>query len=183
MPNPTETIDLVDSSKVAFFQLLNQKQNTAFKLEDFYLFDPVLDQADTATRNTKIKLIPLVHTGYYGVKTLEYNRINLADYGPLTVSVQTATTTSDVLEDIFRTYEVLISVFDIIDELLVPFQGSNVIFYAKLKVSEKSLLYFGEVDLFVDFSSGEPPVLCTPLTMSSIPGHAQAGCSIPSQTL
>jgi hypothetical protein len=213
MSNPAETNDLVDSSKVVFFRLLNQKQNTNFKSEDFTLLDPVLDFSDTQ-RNTRIKLIPLALSGFYGVRKLKYNRINIADFVQFIVYVPFATTVGDVLQSINNRYKISLSPLDTVDTPLIPLNGSDTVFYAKLEVAANNLIFYGEVDLVVNFDldqtinspvlfnfdldvniPGSPQLLnfdldedipsmqCTATTSSSIPGYAQPGCSIPSQPL
>ena len=112
------TIDLGGDGKTILLDLINQVDSTNLLINQFVFSDPIVPTGNAPVRNTYIQLTPLANTGYYGTKTVWYNRIFIGDIGPITIPKGNAVYVSDLLPAINSTYGILLQSSDIVDAIL-----------------------------------------------------------------
>lgn len=136
------TIDQGGDGKAVLLALYNAKEGTNLQLSDFAFSMPIMPTENNPIRNTKIKLYPYAASGYYGVKTIYYNRIHLSELGTIRVTRGNAVTLVDLLPAINNKYGVDILATDVVNYTLpalttsqdivvdITFTGSSIVFYA-----------------------------------------------------
>lgn len=141
------TIDQGGDGHAVLLALYNAKEGTSLQLTDFVFSIPVLPTENNPIRNTKIKMYPYAASGYYGVKTIYYNRIHLSELGIIRVTRGNAVTLVDLLPAINNKYGVDILPTDVINYTLpalttsqditvdITFSSSSVVFYAGDKIT------------------------------------------------
>ena len=60
------TIDAGGEGHSVLMAAINQKLGTNYALTEFNFSDPVAVAVPTPTHNTMIRMVPYVHSGYYG---------------------------------------------------------------------------------------------------------------------
>ena len=141
------TIDMGGDGKTVLLASLNHKLGTSFTTADFEFTDPSPVTTPTPTHNTVIQLGALAHSGYYGTKTVYYNRVHVSELGIITVAKGTATRVSHLLTKINDKYGILITSADIYDAVLpaipagatdvevqLDFRPTSVVFYGGTKI-------------------------------------------------
>lgn len=141
------TIDQGGDGHAVLLALYNAKEGTSLQLSDFVFSIPVMPTENNPIRNTKIKMYPYAASGYYGVKTIYYNRIHLSELGVIRVTRGNALTLVDLLPAINSKYGVDILPTDVINYTLpalttsqdivvdITFSTSSVVFYAGDKIT------------------------------------------------
>ena len=136
------TIDVGGNGKEILLNYVNSQLGYIATLDDFEFGVPERIGFDGTKYNTKIALAPKANSGYYGVKTIYYNRIHVSELGKIRCVRGTATKVSHLLQQINEKYGILVSPSDIVDNTLPPpdstgeveveftFKDSSIVFYS-----------------------------------------------------
>lgn len=159
------TIDGGGDGKTLLLAAINEKINPPPKKPylmeefDFGLPEPV--QIITPTQNTSIKFGPKLTAGYYGVRTVYYNRIHASELGSIIIPYTGQLLLSDCLTQINEKYGILIQPTDIIDKPITPpTQGDSV--KVELEFSSTSIIFYSSAYIQIgqnDPSGDTKPVL------------------------
>lgn len=139
------TIDVGGNGKEILLNYVNSQLGYTATLDDFDFGVPERIDFNGTKYNTKIALAPKANSGYYGVKTIYYNRIHVSELGKIRCVRGTATKVSHLLQQINEKYGILVSLSDIVDKTLPPpdpadptgevevefiFKDSSIVFYS-----------------------------------------------------
>lgn len=142
--NTVGTIDLGGDGREILLSMVNDQEGLNLSLNDFEFENPVLASTPDPIRNTVIKMVPKASSGYYGKRTIWYNRIHISDIGIIIVERGTATRVSHLLDKINEKYGIFIAPEDIIDAVLpapgdteeihINFAPNSIVFYGGQKI-------------------------------------------------
>lgn len=113
-----DTIDYTQPSKKILIDLINRKNGTNLRVQDFSISDPEVDVNAEIGTDTKVTLTPLAGSGYYGVRSQYYTRMNVDTiFGvqPITVQPTTQVSLSEFLPEINAFYGIHLKEEDIYD--------------------------------------------------------------------
>lgn len=162
----------------ALLALVNKHEGINIRFEDVTFLSPQIPTEALPVRNTKVRLAPKATSGFYGVKTIWYNRIHIASLGSLIVPQGTATKVSDLLPAINVKYGIYITPSDIIDgNIGVPVNGQVTV---NLNISNNSLVFYGgaTVVLGADIIAERPIVADTVLFGNEIVNYQQGAAQV-----
>ena len=137
------TIDIGGDGKAVLLASLNYKLGTTFTLDDFEFGTPSAVTMPSPTHNTQIKLGPKAHSGYYGNRTIYYNRVHVSQLGTIVVEKGTATRVSHLLQKINDKYGILITELDIYDALLPDIPPGETNITLDLNFRPTSIIFYG----------------------------------------
>jgi hypothetical protein len=149
------TIDHGGDGNVVLLALINAKENTNLVMSDFVFSDPEIPSEINPIRNTKIKLIPKAASGYYGVKTIYYNRVHLSELGAVTIEKGSAINLVDLLPSINTKYGVYIKPSDVVDYRL-PSVGTSQDIVVTLDFTSTSVVFYSSEQMTLEGSSLDP---------------------------
>ena len=167
----TAPVNLNDAKSV-ILSVVNQMENTSITVDDVDFGIPQRANGTLPVRNTKIVLSPKQSSGYYGNKTIWYNRIHISELGPITVQKGTATSMWGLIPAINAKYGIYLSTTDIIDAALPVNQTGEIA--VTLNISQASLMFYaGPVIQTPGFNPGTPasilvPAMWDPVIKSSL---------------
>ena len=143
------TIDIGGDGKEVLLASLNYKLGTNFTLDDFEFGTPSAVTMPSPTHNTQIKLGPKAHSGYYGNRTIYYNRVHVSQLGTITVAKGTATKVSHLLQKINEKYGILITELDIYDALLPDIPPGETNITLDLNFRPTSIIFYGGTQIIL----------------------------------
>jgi hypothetical protein len=99
------TINGTGDGKELLLAAINRKTGRNYTLRDFEFGEPTaITDVPTPTHNTSIKFGPKLDSGYYGVRTIFYNRIHASDLGSIIVPYDGETRLHQLLDKINEKY-------------------------------------------------------------------------------
>ena len=149
------TIDVGGNGKEILLHYVSTQLGFPVSLDDFDFGVPERIDFTGTKYNTKIALAPKADSGFYGTKTIYYNRIHVSELGKITCVRGTATKVSHLLQQINEKYGILVQLSDIEDRTLPPpdpadpfaevevefrFKESSIVFY------DGTFIQLGEYD-------------------------------------
>lgn len=134
--------------KDVLINLINTKEGTAFKSADFVVSN-ITDNI-TATTNTTAELSPYGLTGKYGVKTVNYNRIDLSAISPIVIDRFSYTTVADILPSIMKDHGLQIYSDDIVNNSLNTADHTS-LDAGTLVASKDSIVFKGSAKITYSF--------------------------------
>jgi hypothetical protein len=137
------TIDHGGDGKDVLIAVLNHIYGESFTLDDFDFGTPEPVILPDPTHNSKIKLGPKAHTGYYGFRTIYYNRIHVSELGPIKVPYDGENYLTQVLDKINNKYGILIKPTDIYEQVLTPPVPPETNVNVELNFKPDSLVFYG----------------------------------------
>lgn len=147
------TIDGGGDGKTLLLAALNAKLKTNYRIEDFDFGTPEVVQVVQPTRNTKIRLGPKMSSGYYGVRTIFYNRIHASELGKIIVPYAGEPFLSGLLPQINEKYGIQILPEDIIDRPIAAPTTSNQV-EVQLEFNPNSIIYYSST--FIQVGQNDP---------------------------
>lgn len=147
------TIDGGGDGKTLLLAALNAKLGTNYKIEDFDFGIPEAVQIIEPTHNSKIQLGPKMSSGYYGVRTVFYNRIHASELGKIIVPYAGEQFVSALLPQINDKYGILIQPSDIIDKPIPAPTTSNQV-EVNLEFAAGSIIYYSST--FIQVGQNDP---------------------------
>lgn len=122
MPNTIlGTIDQGGDGIDLLIALVNEIENKNYLVEEFVFTNPEVNTNGMFPRNSVIRMAPKATSGYYGVRFVYYNRINIAEVGPFVLTpaqASGATTIYDLLDTINSLYGILLKPTDVVNHPL-----------------------------------------------------------------
>ena len=137
------TIDAGGEGHSVLMAAINQKLGTTYALTEFNFSDPVAVAVPTPTHNTMIRMVPYVHSGYYGSRKVYYNRIHVSELGTISVTRGAALNVVDLLTQINDKLGILIKPTDIYDAVLPAAVPGETSVAVDLNFRETSVIYYG----------------------------------------
>lgn len=125
--------------------LLSQLDGRQYHRDDFVFTNPAINTDPSFQKNSVIRMQPKAASGYYASRKVFYNRINIADIGPLTIleqDVTTETTLVELLPLINDKYGIFIQASDIVDAEIPPADMDGNI-SIDLEFTESSIIFYG----------------------------------------
>lgn len=143
MSSELGTIDAGGDGKDVLLKVINALYGKDFTLDDFDFGVPEFVTMPNPTHNSKIKLGPKAHTGYYGFRTVYYNRIHVTEIGSIKVPYDSEQFLTQLLEKINIKYGILIKPTDIYEQLIEPpaVLGDDIVL--DLNFRPESLVFYG----------------------------------------
>ena len=137
------TIDAGGDGKDVLLSVINTLYGKNFVLDDFDFGVPEFISLPNPTHNSVIKLGPKAHTGYYGFRTIYYNRIHVSELGAIKVRYEGEQFLTQMLAKINAKYGILIKPADIFEELIeMPVPPATDI-SVNLQFRPESLVFYG----------------------------------------
>lgn len=137
------TIDAGGDGRAVLLESINYTYNTSFTLDDFDFVDVERVITPNPTHNSKIKLGPKAHTGYYGFRTVYYNRIHVSELGPIRVSYDNENYLTQLLDKINNKYGVMIKASDIYEKILTAPTPPETEISIELEFRPESIIFYG----------------------------------------
>ncbi len=137
------TIDAGGEGHSVLMAAVNQKLGTNYALTEFNFSDPVAVAVPTPTHNTMIRMVPYVHSGYYGSRKVYYNRIHVTELGQISVVRGNAVNVTDLLAQINEKLGILIKPTDIYDAVLPAAIPGETSVAVDLNFRETSVIFYG----------------------------------------
>lgn len=154
-------------TKAILLSIVNQMEGSSITTADVDFGLPQRATGSLPVRNTKILITPKSDSGYYGIKTLWYNRIHISELGNIVVNKGTATTVSQLLPAINSKYGISLTAGDIVDEALSPAQTGEIVVY--LNINPNSLMFYtGLIIPTQGFTPGTPVNVLVPAVWDQI---------------
>lgn len=141
------------NGKLALLKLLNLLENTTYSLTDVEFSLPEINVEASPIRNTKVTAHFLGTKGFYGKKLIVYNRIHIDELPVLTVLRGLATTYYELIPVLNSTYNLRLSMDDIIDGPLPDIVSEEIV--VTIPFSPNSYLYYSTPEVV---TVGSPPV-------------------------
>lgn len=111
------TIDPYDA-RTAILAQVNSAENLDLTIGSVTFSLPSRATGTLPVKNTVVRLIPAISSGYSGTKTVRYDRIHKSQLGSLTITKTTETRYAHVLAKINSKYGTYLTLTDIIDQPL-----------------------------------------------------------------
>ena len=140
------TINGSGDGKELLLAAINRKTGRDYTLRDFEFGEPeAVTDVPTPTHNTSIKFGPKLDSGYYGVRTVYYNRIHASELGGIIVPYDGETRLIQLLGKINEKYGILITADDVEDTLVQGVVGSQV--GVTLEFKPSSLIFYSSTQI------------------------------------
>lgn len=140
MPTVLGTIDAGGDGRAILLSIINKTENKNLQVADFDFGNPQTPTVQGPLKNSIITITPKAGSGYYGARTVWYNRIHISEMGLLYVDrLVTDVMVSDLLPRINESYGVEIKPSDIIDVAL----PTDINTPADIQFSESSIIFYG----------------------------------------
>lgn len=118
MPSFLGTSDLGGDGKTILLAIINLQLGKTYTVNDFNLGAPYTPVDTNILGDTAIDVIPHASTGKYGAHRVFYNRINISDYGVISLLDTTSTVVVQLLAAINAKFGILLTAADIVDSAL-----------------------------------------------------------------
>lgn len=136
------TIDAGGDGRDVLLNVINATYGKSYKLEDFDFGKPEFVSMPNPTHNSFVKLGPKAHTGYYGFKTIYYNRIHVSELGAIKVRYENEQYLTQLLDKINTKYGILIQPSDVFEQIITaPQTGTDI--SLDLQFRPESLVFYG----------------------------------------
>lgn len=161
------TIDAGGRGDELLVRAINATEGSNFSLTDFAFGEPEpVTGVPNPTHNTKIILAPYAATGYYGARTIYYNRIHANRLPAIIVPWAGERYLSDLLVKIGERYGIYIEAGDIEDgqvptppngetnvKVTLTFKPSSIIFYSSVEIQVGQNDPTGDTSIIEDFAA------------------------------
>lgn len=130
-------------------------------LEHFYFSAPERAPGALPRKNTRIKLVPKTDSGFFGMKTIWYNRIHTKSLGLMPVTRTTENSIHDLIPQVNDRYGLQLNEYDLVNFDLAPNQVGNFVFVPP--INQTSLMFYdGDYIPTTSENDVEPPPLIYP---------------------
>lgn len=137
------TIDAGGDGKDVLLSVINSIYGKNFTLEDFDFTTPKFVVMPNPSHNSFVKLGPKAHTGYYGYRTIYYNRIHVSELGAIKVPYDGEQFLTQVLPKINTKYGILIKPDDVYEQIIDPPATPGEDITLDLQFRPESLVFYG----------------------------------------
>lgn len=140
-----DTIDYTQPAKQILIDLINRKNGTNLRAQDFSISDPEVEINAEIGTDTKVTLTPLAGSGYYGVRSQYYSRLNVDTiFGaqPITIQPTTETTLLEFLPQINAFYGIHLKNEDIYDTAIPAYDVNHPTTPRSVTLAIKPTSYF-----------------------------------------
>ena len=134
--------------RYGLLKLLNIASDSKFTLNDIDFSLPTRNEGQTDSRNTKVTLTFKSNKGFYGNKTIYYNRTHISNLPTLTINRNNATTYHAVINTINEDYNLFLTPSDIIDGPLPDIVSSSIV--VTLPVNPNSYKVYSGIEIPID---------------------------------
>lgn len=134
--------------RYGILKILNIITEKQFTLDDVEFSLPQRHDSDVESRNTQVVVHFKGEKGYYGNKTVYYNRTHISALPPLTINRNGATTYYGVINTLNEEYNLFLTENDIIEGPLPDIVSS--VITVTLPISENSYTYYSGDEIEVD---------------------------------
>lgn len=134
--------------RYGILKILNVITQKNFTLDDVEFSLPQRNEFSAESRNTKVVVHFKGEKGYYGNKTVYYNRTHISALPPLTINRNGATTYYGVINTLNEEYNLFLTENDIIEGPLPDIVSS--VITVTLPISENSYTYYSGDEIEVD---------------------------------
>lgn len=149
------TIDAGGDGKNIILLALGEMDNKVYSPQDFVFSDPQVNTNGLFQRNSFVLITPVSGSGYYGTRTVYYDRVNISTLGVLNLTPSEwsgAIDTHSLLLAINNKYGIYLKPSDVVNTSLPPPDGSGNI-TVTLSFTPSSIIFYGGADLVL------PPVI------------------------
>ena len=143
MSSELGTIDAGGDGKDVLLRVINTIYGKNFTLDDFDFGKPEFVVTPNPTHNSYVKLGPKAHTGYYGFRTVYYNRIHVSELGTIKVPYAGEQFLTQVLPKINVKYGILIKPEDVYEQIIAPPATPGADIILDLQFRPESLVFYG----------------------------------------
>lgn len=137
------TIDAGGDGKDVLLSVINSIYGKNFTLEDFDFTTPKFVVTPNPSHNSFVKLGPKAHTGYYGYRTIYYNRIHVSELGAIKLPYDGEQFLTQVLPKINTKYGILIKPDDVYEQIIDPPTTPGEDITLDLQFRPESLVFYG----------------------------------------
>lgn len=141
------TIDAGGDGETLLLAAINAAEGTNYTLADWEFGIPEAVTVPSPTHNTKVALGPKAGTGYYGVRSVFYNRIHASQLGNVIVPYAGEMYITQVIDKINEKYGIQIKQSDIYDAVIpAPAPGHNQV-QVTLQFRPESIIFYDGVQV------------------------------------
>lgn len=152
--------------KESLLAMVNVMENMNININDVDFSDPVKVTTSNPIRNTTVKITGKDNSGYYGIKTIWYDRIHISELGTILIDKGAATRYAQLLPAINERYGLFLTDADIVDGPLPV--GSTGEISVILPISPTSYkFYAGTVVISQNYDPGVPGSILVPAMWDS----------------
>lgn len=152
--------------KETLLAIVNVMENMNVNVNDVDFSDPVKVLTANPVRNTTVKITGKNNSGYYGVKTIWYDRIHISELGTILIDIGSSTRYAQLLPAINEKYGLFLADGDIIDGPLPT--GSTGEIEITLPISPTSFKFYdGSIVISQNFDPGVPNSVLVPAKWDS----------------
>lgn len=133
------TYDLGADGKVILLALINAQLGTNYNSTQI-LFSEPYTSPNGSLKNTTVDFIPKAITGAYGTRKIQYDRINIADFGEIYLLDSLSINLNELLVNINSKLSIYLTSSDIINQMLINETGGK---KATMQMSPSCFLFYG----------------------------------------
>lgn len=128
------------NAKEVLLELINLTDGLNAAVADVTFGIPSKVTDPTPPKNTKILITPKTESGFYGIKTVYYNRIHIGEVGAMSVERDGASSHLALIPALNLKYGLYLTADDIIDKLIPP--GDTGLITVVLQINPNSLTWY-----------------------------------------
>lgn len=121
-------------------ELINADDSLNVTVDDVTFGNPQRVTTPSPQRNTRLQITANTESGFYGVKTINYNRMHISEVGTIEVERGAANNHIALLPAINTKYGLFLTAEDIIDQVIPPEQTGLIT--VVLQINPNSLTFY-----------------------------------------
>jgi hypothetical protein len=129
------------NTREVLVELINLNDNLNVTVDDVEFGTPVRVTDPNPPRNTRLQITSKTVSGFYGVKTINYNRMHISEIGTIQVQRGAANNHIALLPAINTKYGLFLTAEDIVDQVIPV--GQTGLITVPLEISANSLSFYG----------------------------------------
>jgi hypothetical protein len=129
------------NTREVLVELINLNDNLNVTVDDVEFGTPVRVTDPNPPRNTRLQITSKTESGFYGVKTINYNRMHISEIGTIQVERGAANNHIALLPAINTKYGLFLTAEDIVDQVIPV--GQTGLITVPLEISANSLSFYG----------------------------------------
>lgn len=154
------TIDYTQAPKAVLMALINLRNNTNLDVSDFEIGAPIPCQDAARASNTQVTITPVAGTGFYGDRTIYYDRLDLGifnTYPAATIPINELTL-YEYLPVLNALYDLHLTEADVYDAPIPAFDPANPTLRRELPVIAKADSFFFQGSYTFSFGTSNLPL-------------------------
>lgn len=128
------------NTREVLIELINADDNLNVTVDDVTFGTPVRVTDPNPPRNTILQITSKTESGFYGVKTINYNRMHISEIGTIQVERGAANSHVALLPAINTKYGLFLTAEDIVDQVIPA--GQTGLITVPLQISPNSLSFY-----------------------------------------